>query len=92
MEFKSESGRIWLDDESGNMIAEITYPQVSDDVVNISRTYVSRVLRGQGMASKLVQAAVDDIRAKGQKATAGCSYAVSWFEQHPECTDILKSE
>ena len=92
MEFKSESGRIWLDDQDGNMIAEITYPNVSPEIVNINRTYMSRVLRGQGMASKLVQAAVDDIRAKGQKATASCSYAVSWFEQHPECSDILESK
>ena len=39
-------------------------------------------LRGQGMADKLVRAALADIAKDGKKYRATCSYAVKWLEKH----------
>lgn len=78
-DFIKEENRIWLADDVGNMIAEITFPETSPGVFTIDHTFVDESLRGRGMASKLVQAAVDEIGAEGGTVNATCSYAVRWL-------------
>lgn len=41
-------------------------------------------LRGQGVASELVKLAADKILADGNEIGATCSYALAWFQRHPE--------
>ena len=79
--FITEGNRIYMTDESGSMIAEITFPETADGVYTIDHTFVDESLRGQGIASKLVQAAVDEIEKRGGKVEATCSYAVRWLEK-----------
>ena len=80
MEF--ETDRILQKDETGRVIAEITFPETSPGVFVIDHTFVDESLRGQGMASKLVQAAVDEIKKRGGKVEATCSYAKKWLKEH----------
>lgn len=82
MEFIHEPNRIYGTDEAGKVIAEITFPQTEPGVFTINHTIVDSCLQGQGIAGKLVQAAVDDIRKQGGKVQATCSYAVKWLEKH----------
>nr|WP_312578510.1 GNAT family N-acetyltransferase [Sedimentibacter sp.] len=89
MDFVHESNRIYLKNEEGKSIAEVTFPSISDDQVNIDHTFVDGSLRGQGMAGKLMTALVDDLKKNNKKAKATCSYAVEWFEKHPEHSDVL---
>ena len=79
--FKKEKSRIYLENEKGELIAEITFPEMSPGVYTINHTFVDDSLRGQGVASKLVQAAVDEIERLGGTVKATCSYAVAWFEK-----------
>ena len=79
--FITEGNRIYMNDESGAMIAEITFPETADGVFTIDHTFVDESLRGQGIASKLVQAAVDEVEKRGGKVEATCSYAVRWLEK-----------
>lgn len=88
MEFQQEQGRIFALDQSGALIAEVLFP-AADGVADIRRTFVDGSLRGRGVAGQLLEAAVRQIRADGQKARPTCSYAVKWFEQHPEASDLL---
>ncbi len=80
--FQTEESRIYMSDEAGKVIAEITFPQTAEGEYTIDHTFVDESLRGQGIASKLVQAAVDEIEKKGGKVRATCSYAVSWLAKH----------
>ena len=89
MAFQSSKSRIWIADEQGRMIAEIDFPEESEGVVNITHTFVDNSLRGQGIAGKITQAAADQLRAEGRKAVLSCSYAVKWFDEHPEYADVL---
>ena len=89
MDFIIEQDRIWLGDEMGNMIAEVTWVTNSDGTRNIWHTFVSDSLRGQGVAGKLMKAAADDLRDKELKAELTCSYAIRWFAEHPEYRDVL---
>ena len=82
MEFQIKDGRIFNVNEQNELMAEATYVYLSDGVVDIDHTYVSPVLRGQGIAGKLMETLATELRAKGLKATASCSYAEVWFEKN----------
>ncbi len=89
MDFKVSENRIWLEDADGKMVAEIALPADGADTVNFAHTFVDGSLRGQGVAGKITQAAVDKLRSEGKKATLSCSHAIRWFANHPECADVL---
>lgn len=88
MEFQKESNRIFLE-KDGVLLAEITFP-LQEGVCCINRTFVDPSLRGQGVAGQLMEQATAQIRSSGKKARAVCSYAVSWFEKHPDAQDLLE--
>jgi len=90
MNFKHESDRIYLLNDKEECIAEVTFPQISENKVNINHTFVDSSLRGQGIADKLLTALAADLKNNNKKAVATCSYAVDWFEKHPEYRDITK--
>ena len=79
--FLTEQGRIYMEDEQGRIVAEITFPEILPGVYSIDHTFVDNSLRGQGIASKLVQAAVDEIRRRSGEVQATCSYAVKWLSE-----------
>lgn len=80
-----------VDDCSGELLAEITYPADSDGIVNIDRVFVSPALRGQGMAGKLMEKTLQQLRKTDRKCHVTCSYAAGWMQRHPEWADILVS-
>ena len=87
MNFITESNRIYANDESGKVIAEITFP-AKDGVATIDHTFVDESLRGQGVAGKLMEAAVAKISIDGNKIAATCFYAVAWLGKHLEVPHI----
>ncbi|MBP1756170.1 MAG: hypothetical protein H6Q59_2568 [Firmicutes bacterium] len=89
MEFIQEENKIYLNDENNHMLAVVTFPKLQDNMVNIDHTFVDPSLRGQGVAGKLMEAAVAYFRSNGLKAKPTCSYAVKWFSEHPEYNDVL---
>ena len=89
MRFERETGRISARDESGKLLAEVTFPD-RDGAAEIDHTFVDPSLEGRGVAGQLLQAAADALRAEGRKVRPTCSYAVRWFEKHPEQRDLLE--
>lgn len=77
-------------DENQEKKGEVTFPLIDQDTVDINHTFVDSSLRGMGMAGKLMEVAVQEIRKQGKKAVLTCSYAVKWFDSHQEYQDILK--
>lgn len=78
--FTIEDNRAFLLNEEGKLVAEVTYPETEPGVFTIDHTFVDDSLRGQGIASKLVETAVEEIEKKG-KVQATCSYAVKWLQE-----------
>lgn len=78
--------------ETGDLLAEITFPytDAQKDTVNVDHTFVDASLRGQGIAGKLMIELVKELSDRNLKAVPTCSYAVNWFEKHPECSGLLK--
>ena len=89
MEFQVASQRIWLEDGEGRQVAFVSFPARSDRVVEIVSTVVSPPFRGQGVAGLLLETLAQQLRTQGKQAIPVCSYAVSWFSQHPEQQDLL---
>jgi len=89
MDFKSDNTSTWLEDENGEIIALIEYPEVKPGVVNILHTKVDPAMSGQGIAGKMTEHVAKLLRADGRKAQLTCSYAVKWFQKHPEYSDVL---
>ncbi|MBR0085618.1 MAG: N-acetyltransferase [Lachnospiraceae bacterium] len=82
MEFEKGTNRLYKEDENGKLIAEVTFPETAPGVYTINHTFVDGSLRGQGVAGKLVQAAVNEIEGRGGEVRATCSYAVAWLAGH----------
>ena len=89
MNFIYEEDRIFLQDENKKVIAEVNFPAIDEQTVNIRRTFVDDSLRGQGVAGKLLEAAAVYLAEQNKKVVPTCSYAVKWFEKHPEYERIV---
>ena len=79
-----EKERVYALNEDGKLVAEITFPETAPGVYTMDHTFVDPSLRGQGMADKLVRAALEQIRENGGTPAATCSYAAAWLAKHPQ--------
>lgn len=92
MVYKTYTDKIILVDDENKALAEVDFPPINDYVVNITHTFVDDSMRGQGVAGKLMDKLVAHLRKKKLKAMPTCTYAVTWFEKHPEAGDVLWSQ
>jgi predicted GNAT family acetyltransferase len=77
--------RFELDVEGATAFAN--YRRAPGTVI-VTHTETPRSLRGRGIASELVQGALELIRADGQKVVAGCGFVVNYLRKHPEFSDL----
>ena len=82
MNYIKEKGRIFCKDENGNILAEVTYQHIGNNIYNIDHTFVDEKLRGQGIAKELVELAVQEIKKEHGKLQATCSYAKHYLEKN----------
>ena len=92
MDFKRNENQIALSSETGALLVEVTFPYTDESrsAVEVDHTFVDASLRGQGIAGKLMIELADELKKRGLKAVPTCSYAVHWFEKHPEQAHLLK--
>lgn len=81
MELKKDNNRIYIE-TAGKTVAEINFEEIEKGTFNIYHTFVDESLRGQGIASKLVEKAVKEIELKNGQVQATCSYAKKWLEKN----------
>ena len=65
--------------------------RLAPGTVIITHTETPRALRGRGIASQLVQGALERIRADGLKVVAGCGFVVDYLRKHPEFADLVEA-
>jgi predicted GNAT family acetyltransferase len=78
--------RFELDAEGGLAFANY---RLTPSAVIITHTETPRSLRGHGIASELVEGALQLIRADGLKVIAGCGFVVDYLDKHPEFADLV---
>lgn len=72
----------------GHGVAFANYRRLPGRVV-ITHTETPRALRGRGIASQLVNGALEIIRADGDKVVAGCGFVADYLDAHPEFADLV---
>ena len=69
-------------------VAFANYRRTPSAVI-ITHTETPRALRSRGIASELVQGALQSIRADGSKVIAGCGFVADYLRKHPEFADLV---
>ena len=69
------------------VVAYIAY-HVEPERITLIHTHVEPAFEHQGIASKLVAGALDDIRSRGLSLLPVCPYVRSYLQRHPEDADL----
>ena len=92
MDFTRKGNRIFTEDEKGKLIAEITYRDVGNQIVEANHTFVDPSLRGQGIAEQLVDALVSDMRQVDKKIRPTCPYVVKLFQLKKDKYSFIQAD
>ncbi len=68
--------------EDGDL-AFVNY-RLEPGVVSLTHFETVPHARGKGLAGRLMEAVVADVRARGLKIAPVCAYAVDWMAKHPD--------
>lgn len=74
------------------VLATVEFPQYKHNIVRITHTFVDEKLRGQGVASRLMEELVRVLADTQRQAILVCSYAKKWFSAHPEYSYLVYEE
>jgi predicted GNAT family acetyltransferase len=74
----------------GEPLAIVEYRTDGDTVV-MHHTYTDPRFRGRGYATRVVAAALDDLRARGLHLVPQCWFVAEFVAAHPEYRDLVAS-
>ncbi len=75
--------------EDGQLAGFAEY-MLTDGLITFTHTEVDPAFEGKGLASQLVQFAMDDVRATGERQVLPvCPYVTVWLTRHPDYLDIV---
>jgi predicted GNAT family acetyltransferase len=60
-----------------------------DGVIALTHTQTDDRFRGHGLGSRLVQASLDDVRARNLVMLPYCPFVNSWIASHREYADLV---
>ena len=76
----------------GTIVGTIQY-RVRPGTVILVHTETDAAYGGRGIGSRLAQTALEEIRARGEKAVVLCPFIKAWLQKHPgEYADILVAD
>ncbi|RXW33380.1 GNAT family N-acetyltransferase [Propioniciclava flava] len=63
---------------------------LTDGLITFTHTEIDPAYEGQGLGSQLVRAALDDVRATGERTVLPlCPFVKAWIQRHPDYMDLL---
>jgi predicted GNAT family acetyltransferase len=68
--------------------AELTFSRTDPSIVVADHTGTPVALRGQGIATALVERLVADARREGFRIRPACPFVVAQFDLHPDWSDL----
>lgn len=72
----------------GELAGFVTYRE-RPGLIAFVHTETDNRLEGQGLGSKLVAGALDDVRERGLEVLPFCPFANSYIQRHPEYADLV---
>jgi predicted GNAT family acetyltransferase len=73
---------------SSELVGQATYSPI-DGGLRFTHTEIDPALQRQGLAGRLIQAALDDVRTRGLTAVPVCSFVADFIAHHPEYLDLV---
>lgn len=83
----NESANRW-EARVGEYVAFSSY-RINEETIHFLKTRVPPELEGQGVAGRLVKAALDDARAQHLTVVPICRFVASYIRRHPEYRDLV---
>lgn len=74
--------------DTNGVTAFVTY-RLGDGVITLQHTETPFEARGQGIASKLIEGALDMVRARGLKVIPRCDFVRAYISKHPDYRDLV---
>ncbi len=87
-ELQGTRGRYVAKVEGSPDEAELNFSREDSSVVVADHTGTPVSMRGQGIATALVEHMVADARREGFKIRPACPFVVALFDQHPDWSDL----
>jgi len=77
----------------GDRVIGIAEYELADDrgPIVFTHTEVIEEAEGKGIAGKLAQGALDDVRRRGLRLIAECPYISSYLKRHHDWDDLVRS-
>ena len=69
-------------------VAELTFERVNPSLVVADHTLTPVAMRGQGIATVLVERLVADARREGFRIRPTCPFVEALFDRHPDWSDL----
>lgn len=79
------AGRFELAEQGGTAIAAY---QHEGDAIVFTHTEVPTELEGEGLGSRLIAGALQQVRDAGLKVVPACSFVAAYVRRHPEAADL----
>ena len=74
----------------GDTIAALVDYRINGDAISFTHTFTQPSLRGQGLAAKVVEFAVNDVESTStRRILPMCWYVADWFEANPQRAGLL---
>ena len=89
--FRHNPERSRYEAQLGELRAEATY-QRRGDTLFFNHVGVPSTVRRRGIGGRLVQFALDDVRANGWHAVPQCPFVRAWLGEHPSYADLIVSD
>jgi uncharacterized protein len=81
----AEAHRFELLEQGHLAVAEY---RMDGEVIVFTHTVVPSSLQGMGVGSRLIEGALEQVRAKGLKLRADCSFVAAYLARHPQWADL----
>lgn len=91
-----EEGVIYHDEENQKFFIEINDHQghlkydKDGDVLDFHHTFVPESFRGQGIAGKIVESALEFAKENNYKVKPSCPFVASYIKRHEKYMDIVQ--
>ena len=72
-----------------NGVTAVAYYKLDGNVITFAHTETPPHARGTGLASRLIEGALQEARARGLKIVPRCSFVKAYVDKHPEVQDLL---
>ena len=76
----------------GETVAGVVQYATEPGTIVLVHTEIAPSVEGEGLGSKLVAGALDDIRARGLEVVPLCPFAAAYIERHPEYADLVERD